>query len=101
LKGIRVPDSVIFQIYKLKKLNFEESFCLIQEYEEFRIEEYGKFNSPEKVIQMERETRQAVWYSKDKLDRPCIIIRPRFHTPNKKNYTLLFAIHMFEEACDL
>jgi len=100
-KGHVLPDAVIYQIIKLKKSDLKAALELLLEYVIFRKEEFAKFPDPDGAIKKEQLTRKAFWWQSDKIGRPCLIIRPKFHIPHKKNYTLLYAIHMFEYACDI
>jgi len=100
-RGSVLPDAVIFQIIKLKKLDLKAALELLQEYVEFRKEEFQKFAKPEEIIHKEVLARKAFWWKHDKSGRPCLIIRPKLHIPHKKNFTLLYAISMFETACDI
>jgi len=99
--GSSLPDAVILQIIKLKKFDLKASLELLMEYVEFRKEEFAKFPHPEEVLKKEIATHKAFWWQTDKNGRPCLIIRPRLHIPHKKNFTLLYAIHMLEKACDI
>jgi len=96
-----IPTPVVFQLLKLKKKDMKATEDLLREYLTFREEEFSKFSDPSLVIAAEFQTRKAFWWQTDKMGRPCLIIRPKFHIPNKKNYTLLYAVHMFEKACDI
>jgi len=100
-RGNFLPDAVIFQLLKLKHKDLKATEDLLVEYLKFREEEFAKFPDPKAVIYSEISAHKAFWWGTDKIGRPCLIIRPKMHNPHKKNYTLLYAVHMFEKACDI
>jgi len=99
--GHPLRNALIFQIIKLKKKDLSAAKELLLEYAAFRKEEFDKHPDPEGVLKKEASSHKAFWYGTDKAGRPCLIIRPKFHAPHKKNYTLLYAIDMFEHACEI
>eukprot|EP01116_Phalansterium_solitarium_P008994 TRINITY_DN2297_c0_g1_i2.p1 TRINITY_DN2297_c0_g1~~TRINITY_DN2297_c0_g1_i2.p1 ORF type:complete len:297 (+),score=57.54 TRINITY_DN2297_c0_g1_i2:35-892(+) len=100
-KNVTLPDFMIHQIYKLKKFNIPESLELLLEYSHFRRAEFSRFPDPDAVIRSEAESRVAFWMGTDSVGRPVILVRPRLHLPQKKNPTLLFALDLFEQACEI
>jgi len=88
-------------VLKLKKFNRAEAVDLLTDYSIFRREELGRFVDPQRVIQEQIQSKKAFWMSHDKTGRPCIVIRPRLHTPHKNNHTLLYSMVMFEYICEL
>jgi hypothetical protein len=52
------------------------------------------------TISQQEKQRKAIWCYNDKKRRPTIIVRPSLHKAKKSNPTILFAMHMFENACE-
>jgi len=98
---VALPDSIIYQIFKLKKRNVADSLEMLADYAHFRKTEFGRFSDPDIALRNEAAKKVAFFMSVDKFGRPCILVRPRLHFVQKKNATLLYALQLFERACDI
>jgi len=87
---------------KLKKWDHAASLDLLYEYWRNKKTELNVWKDEvPSVLQSQHNTAKAQWLSRDKNGRPCIVIKPGKHLYQKHNPTLLFAMILFEQACDL
>jgi hypothetical protein len=54
-------------------------------------------------VRNELESQKALWHGRDRMGRPCLVIRPRYHDPSRRNLEEFkrFAVFIMEQGCRL
>eukprot|EP01103_Thecamoeba_quadrilineata_P003880 TRINITY_DN13616_c0_g1_i1.p1 TRINITY_DN13616_c0_g1~~TRINITY_DN13616_c0_g1_i1.p1 ORF type:complete len:305 (+),score=27.57 TRINITY_DN13616_c0_g1_i1:30-944(+) len=118
-KNLNLPVYMISHMFQLAEQDEDAAFDLLCEYSTFRHKEIVRHagssisSKPdqrksfdltsqriEQVLREQRQICKVYWSGPDKEQRPSLVLRPALHYSDKRNSALLFALILFEQACE-